>query len=554
MPPGRPYAMPAPRPVPRAEEGALYLVASGDLRQAANRAGWPAQQLLEQQFTAAVEKLGYRVVRAHLYDPEHGHGFISSQRHGIEVFRAVPPNAPLVVAEAIWQYSHHVLAGLRSHQGPILVIGNWSGQWPGLVGLLNLNGSLTKAGVAYSTLWSKDWTDTWALDALRTWLEEGALVHDERHVRPLGTLPEDAETALGRAIGAQLRTEKAVIGVFDEGCMGMYNAFIDDEQLNPLGIYKERLSQSALWAQMQTVADAEADAVGAWLRAAGMTFELGTDEAIELTEEQLRWQYKMYIATLRISDDFGLDAVGIQYQQGLKDLAPASDLVEGLLNNTSRPPAHSRDGSRELYPGRALPHFNEVDEAVAVDALLTHRLWTAMGLEPETTLHDVRWGADYNGRFVWVFEISGAVPAAHLGGYDHAVGLRQNPMFFPAGGSTLSGVSKPGEIVWSRLWVDGGVAGGALHLDLGRASVVELPETETRRRREATNPEWPIAHIVLHGVDRNQFMGRHKANHASIAYAPDAAAADAALRAKAAAFAELGVAVHLCGDVPSLPS
>jgi hypothetical protein len=54
---------------------------------------------------------------------------------------------------------------------------------------------------------------------------------------------------------------------------------------------------------------------------------------------------------------------------------------------------------------------------------------------------------------------------------------------------------------------------------------------------------------VLHGVSRNQFMGRHKANHATIAYAPDAATADRALLAKAAAFAELDVVVHLCGDV-----
>ncbi len=46
----------------------------------------------------------------------------------------------------------------------------------------------------------------------------------------------------------------------------------------------------------------------------------------------------MYIAALRIADDFGCDAIGIQYQQGLKDLAPASDLAEGLLNNVDRPP------------------------------------------------------------------------------------------------------------------------------------------------------------------------------------------------------------------------
>jgi len=485
------------------------------------------------------------VVRAHPYDAERGHGFIGSQREGLEVFKDVPPQAPLIVTEAVWQYSHHLLAGLRSHSGPILIAGNWSGQWPGLVGLLNLNGSLTKAGIAYSTLWSEDWTDDWATDQLRAWLETGRIEHDDSHVRTLGTLPDSPEVDLGRALAAQLQRDKAIIGVFDEGCMGMYNAIIDDELLNGLGIYKERLSQSALYAEMQRVLDEEAAAVGSWLRDKGMTFRLGTDEATELTEAQLTQQYKMYVAALRMSDDFGVDAVGIQYQQGLKDLVPASDLAEGLLNNVERPPVTSRDGSRVLWEGQALPHFNEVDEGVAVDALVTNRLWTAMGLDPATTLHDVRWGGEYDGRYVWVFEISGAVPPSHLGGYDHTEGWRQNPVYFPAGGSTINGVSRPGQIVWSRVYV----AEGGLHVDLGRGSVVELPEKETRRRKEGTNPEWPIAHVVLHGITRDQFMGRHKANHANITYAPDSATADRALLAKAALFAALGVTVHLGGEV-----
>lgn len=327
--------------------------------------------------------------------------------------------------------------------------------------------------------------------------------------------------------------------------MGMYNAIIDDEMLNPLGIYKERLSQSALWAEMQTVSNEEADAIGAWLLEAGMTFKLGADEATELTETQLRWQYKMYIAALRISDDFGLDAVGIQYQQGMKDVAPASDLVEGLLNNVQRPPVTSRDGSRVLWEGQALPNFNEVDEGVAVDALVTNRIWNAMGMDPATTLHDVRWGEEFEGRYVWVYEISGSVPPSHFpNGYADAEGWRQGPEFFPAGGSTINGVSKPGEIVWSRVYVED----DALHVDIGRGSVVELPEEETRRRKEATNPEWPIAHVVLHGVSRDQFMGRHKANHAQLVYADDSDVADRALTAKAALFHRLGVSVHLCGD------
>ena len=41
----------------------------------------------------------------------------------------------------------HVLPGLMTHEGPILTVANWSGTWPGLVGMLNLNGSLAKAGV-----------------------------------------------------------------------------------------------------------------------------------------------------------------------------------------------------------------------------------------------------------------------------------------------------------------------------------------------------------------------------------------------------------------------
>ena len=71
-------------------------------------------------------------------------------------FKTIDPEAPLVVAEAVWQYSHHILHGLITHKGPILTLANWSGTWPGLVGMLNLNGSLTKAGVKYSTLWSED--------------------------------------------------------------------------------------------------------------------------------------------------------------------------------------------------------------------------------------------------------------------------------------------------------------------------------------------------------------------------------------------------------------
>src|ERR1700689_1430871 len=189
-----------------------YLIASGDLRESANLAGWPTQLTLEKVVIKSCAELGWTVIRANDADPLTGHGFISSQRMGLEVFKAIPAGAPLIVAEAVWQYSHHVLAGLRTHQGPILTVANFAGKWPGLVGLLGLNAGLTKMGRDYSTIWTVDGSDGWFRDGLR----------------------------------------------------------------NPLGVYKERLSQSALWAEMQRVSDDEAAAVGDWLAAKGMTFKLGT--------------------------------------------------------------------------------------------------------------------------------------------------------------------------------------------------------------------------------------------------------------------------------------
>jgi hypothetical protein len=523
----------------------IILIANGDLRLSANRVCWPAQQQTEQAVMAAIRREGAAVRRGHPFDPEKGHGFIDSQSHGLRVFREIPEDAPLVVVEAVWQYSQHLLGGLVAHKGPILTVANWSGQWPGLVGMLNLNGSLTKAGVPYSTLWSGDFTDDFFLDGLRRWLKGERLVHDRSHVRALknlAQLPADAAT-IGVDLARQLKRHKAILGIFDEGCMGMYNAIIPDELLFPMGVCKERLSQSALYAAMLRVSNDEAAAVRAWLENRGLKFITGPVHETDLTDAQIAEQCRMYIAAVRIAADYGCEAIGIQYQQGLKDLCAASDLVEGLLNNVDRPPVWDATG-KILFDGKAIVHFNEVDECAGLDGLITNRIWTALGFDPETTLHDVRWGEPYNDDYVWVFLISGAVPPQHLtGGYAGADSVRQPPMYFPHGGGTLRGVSKPGELVWSRIFMEDGV----LKADIGRAKAVSLPPEETKRRWEATTVQWPIMHAVLYGVTRDQLMGKHQSNHIQVAYAPDAGGANRALAAKAAMFHELGIEVSICG-------
>ncbi len=217
-------------------QGQILLVSSGDLRLSANQNCWEAQRQMETNLTAAIEKFGWSVKRAHSYNSIKKHGFIDSQRMGMDIFREIDPNQPLIIAESVWQYSHHVLAGLTTHRGPILTVANWSGQWPGLVGMLNLNGCLTKAEITYSTLWSENFDDDFFTDGLQEWLSTGKISYDQSHVKSfsLSKIPL-ADDKKGRTFARSLKERKVIMGVFDEGCMGMYNAIIPDELLHKTG-------------------------------------------------------------------------------------------------------------------------------------------------------------------------------------------------------------------------------------------------------------------------------------------------------------------------------
>ena len=407
----------------------------------------------------------------------------------MEVFASIDPDASSSWPRPSGSTRTTCCPGCSRHRGPILTVANWSGTWPGLVGMLNLNGSLTKAGMKYSTLWSEDFTDEFFTDDLRQVARDGRgqAPDQARHAAEEGRSSRRPKRKLGEALAAQLAREKAIMGIFDEGCMGMYNAIIPDELLNPMGVFKERLSQSALYYETTQVSDDEARAVRKWMEERGMKFVTGPNEATDLTDDQILTQCKMYIAAVRIADDFGCDLIGIQYQQGLKDLLPASDLVEGTLNNADRPPVKSRDGKRVLYEGEPLPHFNEVDECAGLDGLMTYRVHKAMGQPVENTLHDVRWGD---------WDQSGTVDGLRLGVPDQRLGpagpfhrrLEGRIQRAAAGACTSASAAarsrasrKPGEIVWSRIFVED----GKLKMDLGRAGVVELPAEGNRAPLEA---------------------------------------------------------------------
>ncbi len=75
----------------------------------------------------------------------------------------------------------------------------------------------------FSTLWSEEFNDAPFLKNLERWLKKGRVKHDTSHVTPLkkAKLP-GAAVKLGMDLAEELQRNKAILGVFDEGCMGMY--------------------------------------------------------------------------------------------------------------------------------------------------------------------------------------------------------------------------------------------------------------------------------------------------------------------------------------------
>ncbi len=172
------------------------------------------------------------------------------------------------------------------------------------------------------------------------------------------------------------------------------------------------------------------------------------------------------------------------------------------------------------------------------------RLLDSLGLPSETTLHDIRWGSEYEGTFYWDFEISGSVPFEHLkGGIAGATGYRQPAMYFPKGGSSIHGQGKAGTLIWARAHYED----TQVYLHVGTGKAVELPAAEFERRRKATTYEWPLLNCTLDGVGRDDLMAGHQSNHITVAYVDEDKLQDV-LRAFVAQAITQGIKISVAGD------
>ena len=271
------YTMPAVAKPPKAGKKDVLLVASGDLRLSANQNCWAAQQEMETALGEAVAACGYRVVRAHPYKADERHGFIGSQKEGMAVFAQIDPEGPsdrgrgglAVFASRVAraddpqradpdrrQLVRHLARTGRHAQSQRFADQGRCALFHAVVRGFR---ATRRFGGTWRAGWKRGRCGTRPITS-RRW--------------PMSKVP-GSERRLGESLAAQLQREKAIMGVFDEGCMGMFNAIIPDHLLNPTGVFKERLSQSALYYETTQVSDEEAREVRRWMEERGMTFVTG---------------------------------------------------------------------------------------------------------------------------------------------------------------------------------------------------------------------------------------------------------------------------------------
>lgn len=518
----------------------VYLISNGDFRDSAGEVSWPKQEETLNAVKAAFRKLGYNTEVLPSYDARRKHGFLTKQCTGTEIFSKIDPTAPVVIVLSCWAYAHHVSGSLQTHRGPILLLANFDGTYPGLVALLNHAATLERLCVKHSRLWSESFADDPGfMGRLESWCKNGGISYDTSHVvsaEKLNLSPGVID--FGKNLAEDVIRKKRIMGQLDPGCMGMLNAVINPAKLGAIGMPVELLSQSDLVAEMALVDDQEAQNHLSWLVKKGAWFDWGTDQYEDLVHGQVLMQMKMYSAAARIYQRYGLSAIGIPYQVGLVRCVPASDLAEGMLNNSDRPDVIDPDTGKVINKGKPIVHFNEGDMGSGIPQVIMRDIYERKGMPAETTLHDIRWGREYEGRFIWVFEISGGAPPAHFGGWRNAKIYRQPKMYFPLGGGTCSGVSRPGTVTWARFYERFGEIG----MDCGAGEVIELPEREISDRLEKTTPQWPIANVYIPGYGRDQCMASHMSNHITIGYGD-------ILQELVATCLHLGIPTRVAGDV-----
>jgi L-fucose isomerase-like protein len=467
----------------------------GDYRRQPNETALPSMRAATAQIEKALDHLGrphYRV-----------DGFLSKPSDAIA--KLGPIDDPMIGLYVHWVYGQNTTEGVVGKDSPLLLASNFSGEWPGLVGLLNTAACLELLGRPFSRAWTdaEDWTtDDAFMASLEEWCTTGRIAYPEDEISLHAPCSAEA-SAVAAKVAAGMRARRPLAMMLGDTSMGMINGYFGPRLLSRIGFSEHKVDQAWLVERGHTIDAKRIDDAYRFVCDKGVTFHYGGDFGAEATKEQLR----DYLTVLDLLAEFGADCVGWQYQLGLIGLRPPSDFAEGLLNSACRPESN----------GEPIIDSTEGDQGNLVPMEMMKRLLKAKNLHPAVMFHDVRWGGEVDGRFIWVLLNSGSCGAyAFNFEPDSLKGVhsyRQTPQYFPVPGGTFTGESLPGDITWARAYV----RNDELWMDIGRGEVIKLPEAKRDVFWKGTNPEWPLMAADL-GMSRDTLMAHYMSNHIAVAY------------------------------------
>jgi L-fucose isomerase-like protein len=471
----------------------------GDLRQRPNELAQPNAEEATQQLERALARLGRQSYRIP--------GFLSKPHESIE--KLGPVQDPMIGVCVHWFYGPHTAEGVVGKENPLLLASNFSGQWPGLVGLLNTGACLEMLGRRFSRIWTTaaDWTaDEAFMTHLEEWCRTGSIRYPE-HRLVYDARVEPGARALAREVAGELRRRRALMLMLGDTSMGMINGYFGPRALHAHGFAEHKVDQAWLLDRGPRIAAGRIDDAVRFVKDRGVRFHWHEPGAEDFTENATREQLRDYLAVKDLIEEYRADCLGWQYQLGLLPLRPPSDFAEGLFNSTCRPESS----------GDTIVCATEADQGNAVPMELMKRLLKKKGLHQAVMFHDVRWGAEHDGRFLWVLLNSGSCGAyAFNHDPDTLAGVhsyRQPAAYFPIPGGTFAGESLAGPMTWARAYIKQ----DALWMDVGRGEVVALPEAVRDAWWNGTTRQWPFMAADL-GVGRDTIMAHYLSNHIAVAY------------------------------------
>jgi L-fucose isomerase-like protein len=471
----------------------------GDYRARPNESARPHAVEATTQLQHALRRLGR--------EPYVVNGFLTKPDEAIT--HLGPIDDPMIGVFVHWAYGPHTCDGVVGKDNPLLLASNFSGTWPGLVALLNTVACLESLHRTFSRIWTSaaDWTkDHTFMQRLDEWCSTGKIRYrtDELHfAAPISP----AAQKLASQVAADIRRRRVLALMLGDTSMGMINGYFGPRLLARHGFAEHKVDQAWLPVRIKDIKSDRVEQAFRFVREKGVVFHWREKDAGDFTEESTRTQLQMYLAVLDLLAEFKADCLGWQYQLGLLPVLPPSDFCEGLLNSTCRPES----------TGDVIITSTEADQGNLMPMEMMKRLLLKKGLHQAVMFHDVRWGGEHEGRWLWVLLNSGSC-GAYAFNHDPETlkgvhSYRQPAGYFPIPGGTFAGESLSGPITWARSYLKN----DALWMDIGRGEVVRLPPPLRDAWWEGTTRQWPFMAADL-GCSMETVMAHYLSNHIAVCY------------------------------------